>query len=109
MAETPPEDLLEWLLREEEILGAEAVGRAAVDIEEARKLLKAELHDDPTDAQLTGFQQAGLLAYEKMPQVGIHYERVWHPKGLYHEAAHRDIMTGRFVKAEDVWSALAKL
>lgn len=107
MAGTPPEDLLEWLLREEEKLGAERVSRATMDIEEAKRLLEEELGPDYTEAQATAFQEAGMLAYEKLPQVGASFERLVMPWG--YQSVYRDVITGRYVSREDVWSALAAI
>lgn len=105
MAGTPPEDLLEWLLREEETLGIDAVERGLIDIEAARALLYEELGYDPTESQLAGFQEAGQLKYERLPAVGVGFERVAFPWG--YQPRYRDIVTGRYIGKADVSALIA--
>lgn len=66
------EELLSWLLREEETVGITRITRATLDIEEARELLRSELYPfEPTERQVSGFMQAGEWKYEFLPQLGI--------------------------------------
>lgn len=112
MAGTDPEELMEWLLREEEILGATETERMIADIELMKERLAEELGYIPSDAQVEALQQAGLLAYERMPEIGIHFERIPIRKArpeLGLRPAYRDIATGEFAAKEDVWAAIGLL
>lgn len=95
---------MEWLQREEEVVGFDATVRASVDMEEARRLLFGELGFEPTEAQLGAFQQAGIARYEMLPQLGVTHAMEEHWWG--YQSTYRDIVTGRYVKPEDVVSAL---
>lgn len=105
MAGTPPEDLLEWLLREEEVLGIGAVERGLVDIDSARRLLYEELGYEPTDAQLAAFAEGGALKYERLPEIGVRFEMVEYTYGF--RPWYRDIATGQRVSKADVSAAIA--
>lgn len=104
MAGTPPEDLLEWLLREEENLGVDVVERATLDMEAARELLYRELGYEIKDEHARAFMEAGRLKYEKLPEVSISFECLPQPWG--YQSVYRDIATGRFIKREDVSAAI---
>lgn len=107
MVGTPEEDLLGWLEREEERLGFTTIEDALSDIERARMLFYDELGYDITDAQFQGLKDAQYLRYDELPSVGVSYarfEQTWGYQNVY-----RDIVTGRFVSASDVWSLLATI
>jgi hypothetical protein len=105
MAGTPEEDLLGWLEREEESLGFSAVADALGDIESARALLYDELGYDITESQFEALTGASALRYEELPSVSVSYGRYEQAWG--YQATYRDIATGRFVSAEDVFSLLS--
>jgi hypothetical protein len=105
MAGTPEEDLLGWLEREEESLGFSAMQGGLGDIESARALLYDELGYDITEAQFEALTGASALRYEELPSIGViyaRYEQAWGYKATY-----RDVITGRFVSAEDVFDLLS--
>lgn len=107
MAGTPEEDLLGWLEREEERLGFTSVDDALSDIHLARDLFYEELGYDMTEEQFSGLTQASFTRYEELPSIGVGYslfERDW---GF--QATYRDVVTGRFVAAEDVYGLLATI
>ncbi|GAI51971.1 unnamed protein product [marine sediment metagenome] len=99
---------MEWLDREEEIVGLDAVMRGTVDEKTLRELLYEELGYEPTEGQLGAWQQAGQAKFEQLPQVGVAFERleqvvagqVWG-----YRPAYRDITTGRFISLDDVMAA----
>lgn len=105
MAGTPEEDLLGWLERAEEKVGFSTMEEAlSSDIEEARLMLYGEL-GYVTDEQFEAFKSTSILRYEELPSIGISYSRVeqsWGFQDLY-----RDIVSGQFVAAEDVYSLLS--
>jgi len=107
MAGTPPEDLLAWLTREEEVLGAGVIERSLTDLEEARKLLYQELGYEPTEPQLEAWQQAGVSKYEALPELGIQLfpvERVWGTQYSYYSyATHRFISKQVAMEALRIW------
>lgn len=107
MAGTPEEDLLGWLEREEESLGFSEVQDALGDIERARALLYNELGYDVTDSQFDALTGASRMRYEELPSVGVTYSLTEHTWG--YEATYRDVITGRFVSAEDVFSLLSTI
>ena len=105
MAGTPEEDLLGWLEREEERLGFTNIDDALGDIKKAQSLFYEELGYNMTDDQFAGMKDASYLRYDELPSIGMStstFEREWGVQRTY-----RDITTGRFVKAEDVFSLLA--
>lgn len=106
MAGTPPEDVLEWLTREEERLGTEAVERATLDIDEARKLLYSELGYDPTESQLEAWMRAGTTKYETLPQLGVELIPLKRPWGT--QFSYYDYARHRFTKVETVIEAIRK-
>ena len=100
MADTPPEDLMEWLMREEERLGIAKTQRATLEIEEAKEMLFEELGYEPTEAQVDSFMETGKTRYEIMPEVGVtsrRYERVWGYQMVY-----TDVPTGKFLSYAEV-------
>ena len=101
------ERYLEWLEREEEVLGLDAIIRASPDIEDARRLLFDELGYTPTDAQLDAFMGAGTMKYQQLPEIGVGFERIEHTWG--YEPTYRDLITGRFVSRRDVETTIAAL
>lgn len=105
MAGTPEEDLLGWLEREEESLGFSDIQDALGDIEKARLLLYDELGYDITESQFEALQRASMLRYEELPSIGVSYGRIEQAWG--YQSTYRDITTGRFVSAEDVFSLLS--
>jgi hypothetical protein len=105
MAGTPEEDLLGWLEREEESLGFSEVQDALGDIDKARALLYDELGYDITESQFEALSSASTMRYEELPSAGITYDRVEQSWG--YQDTYRDIVTGRFVSAEDVFSLLS--
>jgi hypothetical protein len=107
MAGTPEEDLLGWLEREEESLGFSAVQDALGDIEAARSLLYDELGYDITEFQFEALKSASASRYEGLPSIGVEYKLIEHKWG--YEASYRDLVTGRLLRAEDVFSALATI
>jgi len=104
---TPEEDLLEWLEREEEILGFANVQDALLDIDTARELFYNELGYDITEAQFRALGGASTLRYEELPAIGIAYEREEHIWG--YQDIYRDKVTGRYTAKEDVYSLLATI
>jgi len=107
MAGTPEEDLLGWLEREEERLGFSTMQDGLTDIELARQLLYDELGYDLTEAQFESLTHASMLRYEELPSIGVSYGRAEQPWGW--QDIYRDVVTGRFVSAEDVYSLLATI
>lgn len=105
MAGTPEEDLLAWLDREEETVGLSSLEDAMGDIETARSLLYDELGYDITEAQFAGLRDALTTRYEELPSIGVSYQRVEQTWGM--QSIYRDIVTGRFVSGEDVYSLLS--
>jgi len=107
VAGTPPEDLLEWLTREEEALGTEAVERGTTDIEEARRLLYEELGYEPTESQLDAWMGAGKAKYEVLPEIGVSllsFERPWGTQySYYNYATHRFIGKTEAMEAVRTW------
>ena len=103
---TNEEKYLEWLDREESVVGIDAVMRAATDMKEAVKLLEHELGYTPTERQAAVFQEAGMTRYEALPSIGVYHEREFHPEWQGYQSVYRDITTGRFVARSDVESAL---
>lgn len=106
MAGTPPEDLLEWLTREEEILGTDAIERGMIDVEAARSLLYEELGYEPTESQLEAWMGAGVTKYETLPEIGVSLfsiERAWGTQYTYYSYA-----THRFVGVSEVMEAVRK-
>ena len=103
------EKYLEWLSREEELLGIDATARASTDVEAARRLLYSEIGYEPSESQISAFMEAGMTRYEQLPQIGVTYAREWHPEFQGYESTFRDIATGRYVARTDVMAALAGL
>jgi hypothetical protein len=106
MAETPAEDLMSWLQREEEVIGVAGMERASTDIEEAEDMLYEELGYPPSDAQLSAFMETAKTRYEAFPEIGItsyRFERDWGYQTVY-----RDVATGRFTSYSDVQERIAK-
>lgn len=101
------ERYLEWLDREEEILGIGVTIGATADMEAARELLKRELGDYPTGAQLEAFMEAGAMKYKQMPEIGVSFQRIEHVWGK--QSIYRDVETGQFVSGTYVQEALARL
>jgi len=95
MPKEAAERYMEWLEREEERLGISAVGRATVDIEEAKRMLYEELGYEPTEGQLSTFMEFGKARYEIMPEVGVTSYRFERPYG--YQIVYRDVFTGRFM------------
>lgn len=96
MAETPPEDLLEWLTRIEERVGITKTTRATFDIEEAKELLRRELGYEPTESQLSSFMIAGEAKYEVLPSLKIEVHPVVAPWGIryrYYDISKREWAT----------------
>ena len=108
MAGTPPEDLMEWLLREEERLGADTTERMLADIEFLKEQLTEELGGfAPTDAQIGGFIEASQLLRERLPEIGVSFTPFIRRGKVFYQ--YRDLVTQQFMSAEDVWSALGLL
>uniref|UniRef100_A0A6H2A525 Uncharacterized protein n=1 Tax=viral metagenome TaxID=1070528 RepID=A0A6H2A525_9ZZZZ len=108
MAGTPPEDLMEWLLREEERLGADTTERMLADIDVLKEQLREELGGlPPTANQLAGFLEAGHLIREKLPELGIQFTPYFRRGYVYYQ--YRDIVSQQWMSAKDVWSALGLL
>jgi len=105
-SKTPEEKYLEWLDREEDVVGVDAIMRAATDVQEAIKLLERELGYTPTENQVAAFQGAGFTRYEALPSIGVYFQRDYHPEWQGYQSVYRDIATGRFVAKSDVESAL---
>jgi len=95
MPETPPEDLMEWLLREEEIWGIGKTTRLTIDEEELREFLYKELGYEAHESQVAGFRDAAKIRYEIMPEVGITTARYLRPYG--YQQTYRDVATGKFI------------
>jgi len=104
MPKTLEEKYLDWLQREEEILGIDAMLRASEDFEYARVLLHGELGLWPTDAQIKAFQGAGTMRYEQLPQIGITRVNVGTEEIPFYQFT--DIVSGRFVRTSDVMASL---
>lgn len=104
MPKEPEERYLEWMEREEEMVGFDWCVRASEDVEEARKLLYSELGYEPTEAQTKSFMEAGVRRYEQLPALGVRHGMVEMKWG--YQSTYRDIITGRYIKAADVVSAL---
>lgn len=107
MAGTPPEDLLEWLTREEEKLGLTRMTRATVDIDEARELLHRELGYEPSESQVSGFMGAGEAKYEVLPTLGVEIHPVvekWGTRYRYY-----DFATRKWARISDVMEAVRKV
>jgi len=109
MPKAPQEKYLEWLSREEELLGIDETARASTDVEAARRLLYSEIGYEPTESQVTAFMGAGVERYEQLPQVGAYYAREWHPEFQGYESVFRDVTTGRYMARTDIIAALAEL
>lgn len=105
MAGTPEEDLLGWLEREEERLGFSTMQDALGDVERARALLYDELGYDITEAQFDALRGASTLRYEELPSISVTYSRIEYPWG--YQDIYRDIVTGRFLSGEDVFTLLS--
>lgn len=105
MANTPEEDLLAWLTREEEVLGADATIRASQDVDYAVILLQNELGYTPTDTQVTAFQGAGQSKYSTLPDIGISFSLIEHAWGA--QATYQDTTTGRFISSADVQARIS--
>lgn len=107
MAGTPPEDLLEWLLREEEILGTTYTETAMLEYESARRMLFDELGYDPTGLQVTSVMEAAQMKYEILPQLGVSLlatERPWGTQYQYYDyATHRFVSTKGVMEAVRAW------
>lgn len=101
------ERYLEWLEREEEVLGLDAIIRASTDIEEARRLLFDELGYEPTGSQLDAFMGAGMMKYQQLPEIGVGFERIEHVWG--YQPTYRDLLTSRFISRTTVEQAIATL
>lgn len=98
---------MEWLEREEEVLGLDTTVRTVGDLEYASTLLEEELGYTPTEKQLDAFMGAAQSKYESLPQIGVTpvvIERNWGSQVVY-----RDIISGRFVSYDDIKSALEGL
>jgi len=106
---TTEERYLEWLDREENIFGIDAIMRAGTDIGEAVKLLEQELGYTPTEKQVAAFRDTAFGKYEALPSIGVYYQRDFHPEWQGSQSTYRDIMTGRFVSRADVESALFQM
>lgn len=104
MPKEPEERYLEWLTREEERVGLSATLRATEDIEYARVLLYDELGYEPTESQLSTFMGSGAVRFEQLPTLGVSYKMEEHWWGF--QSTYRDVVTGRYVKVTDVYSAL---
>lgn len=103
---TQEEHYLEWLDREEEQVGIDAVMRASKDYQEAIKLLEQELGYTPTERQLEVFQSAALTRYELLPSIGVYFDREFHPEWQGYQSIYRDLITERYVSRSDVEAAL---
>lgn len=107
MAGTPPEDLLEWLMREEELVGVGAMQRGTFDVESARRLLEKELEIEVTESRITAVLEWGQTRYEALPAVGVLPSRFERPWGF--QMVYRDVTTGKFISYATVKSKLALL
>lgn len=107
MAGTPPEDLLGWLEREEVEHSVGEVADALGDITRARELFYDELGYDLTEEQFSKLQETSYLRYEELPSISVHYEL--YDKAWGRQLIYRDIVTGRFLSQEDVYSLLATI
>ena len=101
------ERYLEWLEREEEVLGLDAIIRASTDIEKARRLLFDELGYTPTDMQLDAFMGAGYVKFEALPEIGVRFAREEHAWG--YEPVYKDLITGQYTSRKAVEQAMATL
>lgn len=100
------EEMMQWLDREEEVLGIDVLTRATTDVEAARELLYSELGYEPTSKQLSGFMEIAGERYEKMPELGIMHETIWHPKFTYYQPVWR--VKGRFASVAEVRGLLTE-
>jgi len=100
MAGTPPEDLLQWLEREEQILGFTAVDDALYDLAEAQKLFYDELGYDLTEAQFSALGEASALRYEYFPEAGVSYTRTFREDYQGWQDLYRYAPTGQFINIE---------
>jgi len=108
MTGTPEEDLLGWLEREEEVIGFNEMQRGLTgDYEEARERFFGQITGDLTENQFDSLKAASRLRYEELPQIGVSFGRVEQAWG--YQETFRDVITGRFVKAEDAFSLLATI
>lgn len=108
MTGTPEEDLLGWLEREEEVIGFNEMQRGlAGDYEEARERFFGQITGDLTENQFDALKAASDLRYEELPMIGISYGHIEHPWG--YQKTYRDVVTGRFMSGEDVFSLLATI
>lgn len=104
MANTPEEDILGWLQREEESIGIDKVVLAGSDIDIARLTLFQELGYDPTTSQLNAFMDAANTKYNTLPSIDIGYigRNPFSPA----TPSYRDLKTGRFVSRKTVQELL---
>lgn len=106
MVETPPEDLLEWLTREEEEFGTARVEGAATDYARARDLLYESLGYEPSEEQVGGFMEVAMVKHEILLELGVSMipiERPWGKTYSYYNYA-----THRFAKVTDVMEAVRR-
>ena len=96
------EKYLEWLDREEDVLGLDAMMFGSESKDNMFLLLKQELGYEPTDSQVNSMFDAATQRYEIMPEVEVSYDRIWHPEHLGYQSTYRDTTTGRFISRADV-------
>lgn len=101
------ERYLEWLDREEQVLGIGVTMRASTDIEDAKQLLWRELDYEPKDWQVQPFFEAMQVKYQILPRIDVGFERIEHAWG--YQSTYRDLITGRFVSRRDVETTIAAL
>lgn len=95
MPKTPEERYMEWLQREEELYGVDAMQRATTDMEEMKKLLRQELGYEPSETQVSAMTSVGRTRYEALPEVKVTTARFERPWG--YQQTYRDVTTGRFI------------
>ena len=96
------EKYLEWLDREEDVLGLDDMMWASESEDNMFLLLKKELGYDPTDSQVSSLFNAAQQKFEVLPEVEVSYERIWYPEHLGYQSTYRDTSTGRFISKVDV-------
>jgi len=101
------EHYLEWLEREEEVIGIAGMMGMPTDIEEAQEFLRTQLGLIGTEGQAHALLETVATKYEGLPEIGVSFsrvEQVWGKQSIY-----RDIETGRFVSKTFVQQALERL
>jgi len=94
------EDLLSFLDRLEEKLGADFMERATFDVGIFQKMLKDELTPGLLEGNVQAIIDAADTKYRDLGEVGLSFERIkqaWGTQPIY-----RDLETGRFINREEM-------